>query len=152
MALPNIFSKEVTDQLIDRLNKLDAKSQPKWGKMDVGQMLAHCNVTYEMAFDNKHPEPKGFKKFILKTLVKPVVVNERPYKKNSRTGPMFLIADQRVFETEKARLIAYMNKTVEVGAKHFDGKKSNSFGALTIPEWNNQFYKHLDHHFTQFGV
>jgi hypothetical protein len=152
MALPNIFSREVTDQLIDRLNKLDNKSQPKWGKMDVAQMLAHCNVTYEMAFDNKHPEPKGFKKFILKTLVKPVVVNEKPYKKNSRTGPMFLIADKRVFETEKARLIEYMNKTVEAGANHFDGKKSNSFGVLTVPEWNNQFYKHLDHHLTQFGV
>jgi ribonuclease HIII len=26
-----------------------------WGKMNAGQMLAHCNITYEMAYENIHP-------------------------------------------------------------------------------------------------
>jgi len=152
MALPNIFTKEVTDQLIGRINTLSHETQPKWGKMDVAQMLAHCNVTYEMAYEDKHPKPGVFTKFILKTLVKKIVVNEKPYKKNSRTGPMFLVSDKRVFETEKERLVNYLKKTVDLGENHFDGKESISFGALSKTEWNNQFYKHLDHHFTQFGA
>lgn len=152
MSLPNIFSREVTDQLIDRLNKLEHNTQPKWGKMDAARMLAHCNVTYEMAFEDKHKKPGAFGKLMLKLFVKNAVVSEKPFKRNSPTGPMFKIADQRVFEIEKNRLLDYMNKTVELGEKHFDGKASNSLGKLTITEWNNQFYKHLDHHFTQFGV
>ena len=42
MAFPNIFTKEVSDGIIDRLNKLTPESERHWGKMDVSKMLAHC--------------------------------------------------------------------------------------------------------------
>jgi hypothetical protein len=56
------------------------------------------------------------------------------------------------FEEERNRLIAYIQKTQSLGADYFDGKISHSFGSLNKSEWNNLFYKHLDHHLTQFGV
>ena len=152
MALPNIFTTAITGDVISRINKLTPASTPLWGKMNVSQMLAHLNVSYEMAFENKHPKPKGFMKFILKILVKNKVVSEAPYKHNNPTAPAFIITDERDFEAEKARLMAYLKKTQELGEKHFDGKESHSFGPLTIAEWNNMFYKHLDHHLSQFGV
>ncbi|MCJ8164098.1 hypothetical protein MKJ04_04535 [Pontibacter sp. E15-1] len=31
-------------------------------------------------------------------------------------------------------------------------QESHSFGRLSSQEWNNMFYKHLDHHLSQFGV
>jgi hypothetical protein len=65
--LPNIFTEEVSNQTISRINSLIENSLPKWGKMSVSQMLAHCNVTYEMAYENKHPKPNFFMGFILKT-------------------------------------------------------------------------------------
>ena len=89
---------------------------------------------------------------MLKAFVKKVVTGEAPYKHNSRTAPAFIIADPKVFETEKQRLIGYINKTQQLGIAHFDKKESNSFGPLSKAEWNNMFYKHLDHHLTQFGV
>jgi hypothetical protein len=49
-------------------------------------------------------------------------------------------------------VVEYLKKTEELGEKYFDGLESNSFGKLTTIEWNNLFYKHLDHHLTQFGV
>lgn len=70
MALPNIFTKNVADQLIQRIDKLKPTSQAKWGKMNVAQMLAHCNVTYEMAFESKRPQPIFFMGLILKVFVK----------------------------------------------------------------------------------
>ncbi|MCG9881469.1 MAG: DUF1569 domain-containing protein [Bacteroidia bacterium] len=152
MSLPNIFSKQVADSVIERIEKLTPSSQAKWGKMNVSQMLAHCNVTYEMAFENKHPKPNFFLRFILKSFIKAGVTNEIPYKHNSQTAPAFIIADERDFEREKARLVQYINKTVEVGEAMFEGKESNSFGTLSSREWNNMFYKHLDHHLSQFGV
>lgn len=150
--MKSVFKSEDVKEVLSRIDKLSNETQPQWGKMDVAQMLAHCNVTYEMAYEDKHPKAKGFKKMMLNWFVKPIVVNEKPYKKNSRTAPEFIISDKRVFDTEKERLVNYINKTLEIGEKGFEGKESNSFGVLTVQEWNNSFYKHLDHHLSQFGA
>ncbi len=152
MALPNIFSKPVTDEIIQRINKLNPDSKPLWGKMSAPQMLAHLNVAYEMIYENIHPKPNFFLKFILKTFIKSKVTGEMTYPHNSRTGPQFIIKDSKDFEKEKARLIDYINKTQQLGESHFDNKESDSFGVLNKTEWNNMLYKHLDHHLSQFGV
>lgn len=152
MALPNIFTKSVSDEIIKRINKLTPETKPLWGKMNAAQMLAHCNVTYEMIYENIHPKPGAFFKIILKTLVKSKVVGETPYPHSSRTAPQFIITDTKDFEKEKQRLINYINRTQELGEKHFDNKESNSFGALNKTEWNNMLYKHLNHHLSQFGA
>jgi hypothetical protein len=152
MALPNIFTPEVTNGILQRIDKLTPATQPQWGKMSVGQMLAHCNVTYEMIYDNKHEKPTGLMKFFLKNLIKNVVVGEKPYKKNSRTAPAFLQTTEKDFSREKEQLKAHITRTQQLGQEHFNGKESHSFGKLSGAEWNNMFYKHLDHHLTQFGA
>lgn len=150
--MKDIFDSQVTAELIDRINHLKPDTPALWGKMSVDQMLAHCSVTYEMAFTNKHPKPNPIMRLLLKAFVKNGVVNEVPYKKNIRTAPVFIIPDRRNFEEEKARLINYLQHTLALGRDHFEGKESLSFGPLSSLEWNNMFYKHLDHHLTQFGV
>lgn len=148
----NILSSEGSEIFKKRINSLKATSRPKWGKMDVAQMLAHCCVAYEMAFEEKHTKPGGFKVFLLKAFLKNIVVGPKPYKKNSSTAPEFKISDSRNFEQEKGRILAYMDQTVALGEDHFEGLMSHSFGPLTKEEWNMMFAKHLDHHLTQFGV
>lgn len=150
--MKDIFNKTVSEAIIKRINLLNASSEPKWGKMTVDQMLAHCNVTYELVYDNKHAKPKGFKKWMLKTFVKNFVVSEKPFKKNGRTAPVFLITNEKDLEKERERLNSYIIKTQELGSDYFDNKESHSFGNLTKKEWNNMFYKHLNHHLNQFGV
>lgn len=150
--MKNVFNPADTAEVINRINQLSPTSERRWGKMTVAQMLAHCNVTYEMVYEARHPRPNAFMKFILKNLVKTKVVNEEPYKQNSRTAPQFIIKDDKNFEQEKTRLIDHISKTQQLGEAHFDGKESHSFGPLTKAEWNNMFYKHLDHHLKQFGV
>jgi Protein of unknown function (DUF1569) len=152
MNLPNIFTKEVSDKLIQRINILKPNTNPNWGKMNVEQMLAHCSVTYEMAYENKHPKPNFLMGFMLKTFVKKVVTGDAPYKHNSQTAPAFIIKDSSDFDTERNRLINYITKTQQLGETSFDNKESHSFGKLSKNEWNTMFYKHLDHHLTQFGV
>ncbi len=152
MALPNIFTKSVADGVIQRINNLTASTQGQWGKMAVAQMLAHCCVSYEMVYENNHPKPNAFVKFMVTLMAKKAVVSETPYPKNGRTAPAFIIKEDRNFEVEKSRLIAYIKRTQELGEAHFDGKESHSFGNLTKTDWNNLFYKHIDHHLSQFGV
>lgn len=150
--MKNVFDPAVTSELIHRIEKLSPQSPALWGKMSVDQMLAHCCVGYEMAFTNKHPKANPLMQFLLKTFVKPGVVNEVPYKKNLPTAPAFRIKNEKNFAEEKARLISFVEQTLAAGESGFEGKASPSFGPMTAKEWNNLLYKHLDHHLTQFGV
>jgi hypothetical protein len=154
--MKNIFDRTVTDELVARIDRLSPSSSPRWGKMDVAQMLAHCCKPYETIFDAAyaaaHPKPNVFVRFLLARFFKPIVVSETAYKRNARTAPEFIVADRRDLETERRRLIDCINKVQALGAAHFAGKEAHSFGPMTTQEWNNLFYKHLDHHLSQFGV
>lgn len=150
--MKDIFDSEVTLELIGRIRALEPGTQPIWGKMSVAQMVAHCCVSYEMVYEDRHARPGRLARFLLRTFVKPGVVNEKPYRRNSPTAPAFRISDERDLERERGRLVAYLERTQALGEAHFDGRDYPSFGPLTRSEWNNLFYKHLDHHLTQFGV
>lgn len=150
MNLLNTF--DPTTQTLNRLDKLSNTTKPQWGKMNSAQMMAHLSVPYDMAYGKKVSNPSFFGKLMLKLFVKNIVVGDKPYSKNSRTSPDFIIADERNFETEKARLIANIKETEAKGSSYFEGKESSAFGKLSAQQWSVQFYKHLDHHFTQFGV
>ncbi len=150
--MKNVFNQTDVAEFVNRVNNLTPSTKPNWGKMNVNQMLAHCNVTYEFVYDNIHPKPNRFQKFLIKLFAKSIVVGDKPYPKNSRTAPEFIIKDERAFEKEKQRLIDYLNKTLQLGEAHFDGKESHAMGNLSKKEWNTMFSKHLDHHLTQFGV
>lgn len=131
---------------------LKADSTPQWGKMNVAQMLAHCCVPYEMALDNLHqPEPWLIRK-LLKMFAKETVVGTKPYKKGTPTGKAFQVSENQNFEDQKNRLIQYLRATQEKGISYFEGKAQLNFGILTGNQWNNMFYKHLDHHLKQFGA
>ena len=151
--MQDMFNAQQAQNYIDRINNLTPFSTGNWGKMTVDQMLAHCNVTYEMVYEpQKHKAPGGIAKFILKTFVKAKVVGEKSYPKNSPTSPQFIVTKPQDFILEKKRLIGFIQKTQQMGREAFDGKESFSFGKLTAQEWNNMFAKHLNHHLEQFGV
>ncbi|MCF0062499.1 DUF1569 domain-containing protein [Dyadobacter chenwenxiniae] len=150
--MENIFEPAVAAKVIDRINNLTPETRPEWGKMEVSQMMAHCNVAYEMAFENKHPKPNALMRWFIQMMAKSTVCGDKPYKKSQQTAPAFLIKDKKDFETEKSRLIGYIRKSEQLGSGYFEGKESLSFGKLSSEEWNTMFYKHLNHHLTQFGV
>lgn len=151
--MKDIFAPEVSNGIIDRIHKLTPATRPGWGKMDVARMLAHCNVTYAYTYTpEQFKRPGAFMRFILRSFIKNIVVSEKPYKRNGRTAPEFIITDARDFENEKKLLISNIQKTQQHGAAHFEGKENFSFGKMSSKEWGNLFYKHLDHHLNQFGV
>ncbi len=150
--MKNIFDPAVASEVIGRIRSLGPEAQPLWGKMTVAQMFAHCCVPYEMAFEEIHPKPGRVTRFFLRTFVKAKVVNEKPYPRNTPTAPAFKVTPDKDFIQERDRLIGYVEQTRDLGQDHFEGLESPSFGPLSKEEWNNLFYKHLDHHLTQFGA
>lgn len=153
MVIRDLFTAKGVEETIERINKLTPTSKAEWGKMSVDQMLAHCNVPYQMVFnDSKYKKPGAFGKLIIKLFVKKAVVGPKPYPKNGRTAPDFIIDGARDFEVEKNKLVSYLMKVNKLGADEFNNKQSLSMGKLSTQEWNMLFSKHLDHHLTQFNV
>lgn len=152
MALPNVFENKTTLDTLSRLEKLTYDKKALWGKMNASQMLAHLNVSYDIANEKIKVSNSFFAKLMLKMFVKNIVVSETPYKKNSRTAPEFLITTEKEFESEKSKFISNIKDVEAKGVSFFEGKESVSFGPLSAKEWSNMFSKHIDHHFSQFNV
>ena len=151
--MQNVFDAQGAQEYINRINNLTPETQRKWGKMSVDQVLAHLNVAYDLTFTpEKFPKPSFIAKFLLSKFVKPKITNEIPYKQSLPTSPAFIIADERNFEEEKAKLIGNIQRVQQLGREAFEGKENINFGKMTAQCWNNMFAKHLNHHLDQFGV
>ena len=70
MIIKNVFDRKVSEELVSRINQLTPSTTNLWGKMNVSQMLAHCNVTYDLVYTDKYPKPTGLKKSLDKTFSK----------------------------------------------------------------------------------
>ncbi len=90
--------------------------------MTVAQMLAHCNVAYEIEYTDKHPRPNAFMRLIIRLFADEQVVGPKLYARTGRTAPMFVITDERDFDLERHRLVDQLDKTHDLGAAHYDGK------------------------------
>ena len=151
--MQNVFDAQDAQEYINRINNLTPETQRKWGKMSVDQVLAHLNVAYDLTFTpEKFPKPSFIAKFLLSRFVKPKITNEIPYKQSLPTSLAFIIADERNFEEEKAKLIGNIQRVQQLGREAFEGKENINFGKMTAQGWNNMFAKHLNHHLEQFGV
>ena len=151
--MQNVFDAQDAQEYINRINNLTPETQRKWGKMSVDQVLAHLNVAYDLTFTpEKFPKPNFIAKFLLSRFVKPKITNEIPYKPSLPTSPAFIIANERNFEEEKAKLIGNIQRVQQLGREAFEGKENINFGKMAAQDWNNMFAKHLNHHLEQFGV
>ena len=114
--MQNVFDAKDAQEYINRINNLTPETQRKWGKMSVDQVLAHLNVAYDLTFmPEKFPKPSFIAKFLLSRFVKPKITNEIPYKQSLPTSPVFIIADERNFEEEKAKLIGNIQRVQQLG-------------------------------------
>lgn len=150
--MKSLFETKSLSEIINRINSLDENKLPDWGKMNVGQMIKHCQIPFGVINGTIKMETKvGFMKKIIFSLMKPLMYNDKPWKKNVPTGKEFIINEDVIFDVEKGVLIDLINK--------FHKKKDQTewpphpvFGKFKAEQWGKMNYKHLDHHLRQFGV
>ena len=150
--MKSLFESETNQDILNRIEKLNENSQANWGKMNVGQMLKHCQLPIEIALGKREMKAKvGLLKKMIFKFFKPMMYNDKPWKRNVATPKEFVITETQVFETEKNILVTLINE--------FAAKKDNTnwpkhpiFGYFTTVQRGKMQYKHLEHHLTQFGV
>jgi hypothetical protein len=138
-------------ELLGRLDKLTPASQRQWGTMDVAQMMAHCSNAISQQLGDTHPTPTFFGR-IFGPLVRNKVTNEKPFDKGLPTDPSFKVVDAKDFAQEKAKLQTLITRLCQSKPDIFHNRRHVFFGKMSTQQWNNLAYKHLDHHFRQFGV
>jgi hypothetical protein len=68
------------------------------------------SLTHLMVYTTKHPHPNPIMRWVLRMIVKPKVVGPDPYPRNTPTAPAFRIKDIRDFDTERERLLAFLQQ------------------------------------------
>ncbi|HXC05966.1 MAG TPA: DUF1569 domain-containing protein [Bacteroidia bacterium] len=149
--MKTLYNESDTTELLKRLDQLRPDSQRLWGKMSADQMLAHCTEGVKMGTGELNlPRPLIGK--ILGTLLKSFYSNDKPFHKDSPTAPGLLITDVRNFDAEKEKLRQVIVKFQKGGEASCTRHPHPFFGKLTPEAWGIGMYKHLDHHFRQFGA
>ena len=149
MEVKNLFDSAVKQDILIRINKLTPGSKALWGKMNVGQMLAHVQVPIGVAEGTNKIKRTLFGR-IVGPLAKPIIYSSKPFKHSLPTDRSFvMIGSEKDFETEKQKLLEMVSNFSE---KNIVNEVHPFFGKMTKEQWSKGTYKHLDHHLQQFGV
>jgi hypothetical protein len=151
MDKKSLFSTEVYQNCLNRIEQLSDRSNPRWGKMTAAQMFSHCAEILEVA-NGKELKNTPFIAKLFKGMIRKMVVGDKPYPKNTRTHPQYLQTEDRDFEAEKKRLLEALDNFVNMDKEQAQQIVHPLFGKTTIEEKGWSMYKHLNHHLNQFGV
>ncbi|QDO93774.1 DUF1569 domain-containing protein [Formosa sediminum] len=147
-----LFNTKETLTIVERLKQLNENTTAQWGKMDVAQMLKHCQGPLNIALGHEKLNTKiGFIQKTIFSFFKSSLYNDKPWKHNLPTAKEFIITSPQVFQTEQEKLI----QLIEEFSKKSEVKTWPNhplFGYFTPQQWGQMQYKHLDHHLTQFNV
>ncbi|MCW5957279.1 MAG: DUF1569 domain-containing protein [Pyrinomonadaceae bacterium] len=149
--MKTIFDGQDLNELLERLNKLDTGSERQWGKMSPSQMMEHLARALEMGSGAK-PMKQILPGKLFSRFFRNEFFGEQPFKKNRPTGPDFIVKDEPDFESTRERLRKLIADFHDLGEDGTNGNVHGFFGPLTGKQWGETQYKHLDHHFRQFGL
>jgi hypothetical protein len=150
--MKSIFNKEDNLALQARIQALQPNRNALWGKMNVSQMLSHCQAPMEMAFGKLTLQSNFFMRIVGK-IFKNKILNGQGFKKHSPTVKEFIRNDKNTdFEKNKMILLESLSHFLAAGELAIVNKKHPFFGTMSTEEWDKLQYMHLNHHLKQFGV
>lgn len=149
--MESLFDKNTYNSIKARLNKLDSDSTQLWGKMDVAQMLQHCTRTFGYALAT-NAAPRSLFGVLVGWMFKKSLYNNRLWKQGLPTAPHLRVAEPLNVNAEKKRLNETIDEFFNRGPEKTGMFTHPVFGNFTKDQWGMMCFKHLDHHFRQFGV
>ncbi|PVW13339.1 DUF1569 domain-containing protein [Marixanthomonas spongiae] len=149
--MKSLFQPEAYKEIQVRIAALSPDTQPKWGSMSVSQMLHHCQKPLEVVLGKTTVEKPNFFMELLMKWFKGMMYNDKPWKHGLPTAKEFIVTEPKEFEEEKTQLKALLEAFNQIDENE-NLPPHPIFGKFTNEQWGKMQYKHLDHHFRQFGV
>ena len=146
--MPTLLAARDREAMVRRVRSLTSQHQRRWGKMTAHQMLCHVSDQMRVALGDLPSTPYG--PFLSGQFARWYAIHTPlPWPKGKvRTAPEMLTAKPASWEGDIQAcesLIARFGRE-RAAAVH------PRFGSLSPREWGILAAKHLNHHFTQFGV
>jgi len=147
--MKSFFEEGVYEEIQGRLEKISESTEAHWGKMNVAQMMHHCQIPLNIALNKNHYNLKP--NWLIQLLFKKSMYSDKPWKKNLPTAKGFAIKEEKNFKDEKSQLMTLID---ELHSLKDQGTWPDhpTFGKLSKEQWGKMQYKHLDHHLRQFGA
>ncbi|WP_460218250.1 DUF1569 domain-containing protein [Psychroserpens sp. MEBiC05023] len=147
--MKSLFNTEAYNEIVSRLEQLDHHAEAKWGQMNIGQMAWHCQGPLNIMLEK---EDYGMTpNWLVKLFFKKSLYNDKPWRKGLPTAKFLKTEEAKDFTIEKNLLSNLINEAYSQREKS-EWNPHPSFGYFTKDQWGQMQYKHLDHHFKQFGV
>jgi len=140
----------VRNEMLARLERLSPTAAPHWGKMNATQMLAHLVDWMAMA-DGSLPTAPIRKAGLHYPVLKQLAIYWLPFPKNVMTAPELKRRVPRDWSTELEMVRQLLQGFGSLAAR-VDWPPHPVFGSMTRRAWCVFAYRHMDHHFRQFGV
>ena len=152
------FEKEnfLRTNLVSYLQRLNPSTPPKWGKMNVQQMIEHFagdavgNANGKLKIETILTPPENLER------VREFMMSEKPFKEKTNNSLMGTEPAPLQYKTVQAALGALQQELIyffEVYEKNPNLIIRNPFfGDLNFDQNVHLLYKHALHHLKQFGV
>lgn len=153
MVRKTLHNRTYFEEVIDRISQLSENSQGKWGKMNVGQMLKHCDLILQVALNKMElPTTNIFLKYIgIFTKIEMYAINNGiPH--NMPTFKKVIVTFDCNFTEAKEGLLKTLDEYWEAFENNSLPDHHVLFGEMTEKDWGFLEYKHLNHHLKQFNV
>jgi hypothetical protein len=144
-----MFDTVVRDDLHRRLKALTPDRKPGWGKFTAPKMVCHLTDGLRMTLGDLAVKPKRTP--LRFPVIKQLVVYVLPFPKGVPTAPELLARAPAAWNGEIEALGAMIDR--------FAGRTPSgawpahpALGPLSGRAWGVLTYRHLDHHFRQFGI
>ena len=146
--MKTVLDKSTRAELIYRINLLNESNAPKWGKMNLYQMMKHCTLADEMYLGKKIYKRVLLGRLIGQMALKNVLKDDSPLARNAATLPEFRIKDNGSVLLQRDKWIEMIGEYAnfpDTGIIHW------FFGNMTREQVGYFAYKHIDHHLRQFN-
>jgi hypothetical protein len=145
----SLWNAQARRELLDRMERLSPAAKPLWGRMNAPQMLAHLANWMQMAEGNL--ETAAMNRPLRYPPLKQLVIYWLPFPKGVPTAPELISREPSDWSIEQAAVRQHIQSFEKKDPKAM-GPLHPAFGKLTPKAWGVLGYRHIDHHFRQFGI
>ncbi|SFN35462.1 Protein of unknown function [Chryseobacterium oleae] len=141
------------EEIIQRISLLNENAPKRWGKMNVSQMLKHCELVLKVPLRKVVlPHINLFFQAIGAATKIEMQVFNNGIPRNMPTFQKLIVNFECDFDESKTNLLNTLKDFRTASEKKELPDRHRLFGTMTEKDWGFLEYKHLDHHLKQFNV
>ena len=149
----SLFHPENLREIKERIHHISEQSERKWGQMNVGHMLRHCDLILQVGLGKIIlPKTNFFIKAIGSLTKMEMSILNNGIPRNMPTFAMVKVSENCNLEKSRTELLITIAEFVSKGEKNNLVSQHELFGKMSTKDWGFMEYKHLNHHLKQFGA